>query len=139
MQSCGFVAIFVLASFAIVSGAETTTILPMAVTTMADVNVTSTTAKENSTATSEQMNNDAPQAASVPSVEPTRITEKSTTKQPPLVHTSPPETTPSAVGVSSSLDGSTNANIKTKGNGAFRASTGVAVIGSMILASLVLV
>lgn len=138
MQSCGFVAIFVLASFAIVSGAETTTILPMAVTTMADVNVTSTTAKENSTATSEQMNNDAPQAASVPSVEPTRITEKPTTK-PPLVHTSPPETTPSAVGVSSSLDGSTNANIKTKGNGAFRASTGVAVIGSMILASLVLV
>lgn len=138
MQSCGFVAIFVLASFAIVLGAETTTISPMAVTTMADVNATSTTAKENSTATSEQMNNDAPQAASVPSVEPTRVTEKSTTKL-PLVHTSPPETTPSTVGVSSSLDGSTNANIKTKGNGAFRASTGVAVIGSMILASLVLV
>lgn len=136
MQSCGFVAIFVLASFAIVLGAETTTISPMAVTTMADVNAT--TAKENSTATSEQMNNDAPQAASVPSVEPTRVTEKSTTKL-PLVHTSPPETTPSTVGVSSSLDGSTNANIKTKGNGAFRASTGVAVIGSMILASLVLV
>lgn len=138
MQSCGFVAIFLLASFATVFSAETTTTSPMAVTTIADVNGTSTTAKENSTVTTEQMNNDAPQAATVPSVEPTRITEKPTAK-PPLVHTNPPETTPSVVGMSSSLDGSTNTNIKTKGNGAFRASTGLAVVGSMVLASLVLV